>query len=132
MMPPRETIRSLCRRDTVCRQFAEHQTSISPQTAAAEKIAGGAAIGTAAGALPGAAIGAAADHPRVGAAVGAGTGLLISTAAGTNAEYGAGVSLIACEQCMYAMGNQIPGVAPLSPPPPLNEDSFGARSRLRG
>jgi hypothetical protein len=115
--------------DTVCRQFAEHQTGASPETAAAEKTVGGAAIGTAAGALAGAAIGAAAGHPGVGAGVGAGTGLLAGTAAGANAGYGAGFTLqqqynIAYEQCMYAKGNQIPGVAPLTPPPPPPSSSF--------
>lgn len=37
--------------DTVCRQFAERQTGISPQTAATQQIVSGAAVGTAVGAV---------------------------------------------------------------------------------
>src|SRR6185503_15887839 len=88
--------------DSVCRQFADRQTGVSPQTAATQDTMSGAAIGAAAG------------HPGVGAGVGAGTGLLAGTAAGAHVGYGAGFTLqqrynIAYEQCMYAKGNQIPG-----------------------
>lgn len=115
--------------DSVCRQFAEHQTGTSPQSAAAQKTVTGAAIGTAAGALAGAAIGAAAGHPGIGAGVGAGTGLLIGTGAGANAGYAAGFTLqrqynIAYEQCMYAKGNLIPGLVQTRPPPPPSSSSF--------
>jgi Glycine-zipper domain len=118
--------------DATCRQFAEHQTGIAPRTAAAQDTAGGAAIGAAAGAVAGAAIGAAAGHPGIGAGVGAGTGLLAGTAVGANSGYRSEFTLqqqynIAYEQCMYAKGNQIPGVIQPSeaprqgssfPPPP--------------
>jgi hypothetical protein len=114
--------------DTVCRQFAEHQTGINPQTAATEQTVTGAAVGTAAGAIAGAAIGAAAGNPGVGAGIGAGTGLLVGTGIGANAAYGTGLTLqqrydIAYEQCMYAKGNQIPGVAQASLPPPAPSSS---------
>ena len=113
--------------DAVCKQFAEAQTGINPQAAAAQQTVAGAAIGTAVGAAAGAAIGAAAGNVGVGAAAGAGSGLLLGTAAGANAGYGAGFTLqqrynIAYMQCMYAKGNQIPGFvqqsAPFAPPPP--------------
>ncbi len=121
--------------DTVCKQFADRQIGVNPQTTAAQDTMSGAAIGTAVGAVAGAAIGAAAGHPGVGAGVGAGTGLLAGTAVGAHAGYGTGFTLqqrynIAYEQCMYAKGNQIPGlvqtspsaIAPSSsfPPPPPN------------
>jgi hypothetical protein len=119
--------------DTVCRQFADRQTGVNPQTAATQDTVSGAAIGTAVGAIAGVAIGAAAGHPGVGAGIGAGTGLLAGTAAGAHAGYGTGFTLqqrynIAYEQCMYAKGNQIPGLVRTNPaippsssfPPPPN------------
>ena len=66
--------------DTVCRQFADRQTGVNPQTAATQDTVSGAAIGTAVGAIAGVAIGAAAGNPGIGAGVGAGTGLLAGTA----------------------------------------------------
>ena len=55
----------LCQRDTVCRQFAEHQNEYQSSNSHRRKsLQGGAAIGTAAGALAGAAIRAAADSPH--------------------------------------------------------------------
>ncbi len=115
--------------DTVCRQFADRQTGVNPQTAAAQQTVSGAAIGTAVGALAGVAIGAAAGHPGIGAGVGAGTGLLAGTAAGAHAGYGTGFTLqqrynIAYEQCMYAKGNQIPGLVRTSPPAIPPSSSF--------
>lgn len=112
--------------DAVCRRFAETQTGIPPQQAAQEATVSGALVGTAVGAAAGAAIGAAAGAPGVGAAAGAGSGLLLGTAIGANAGYGSGFTLqrrydIAYQQCMYAKGNQIPGMvqmAPTPPPPP--------------
>jgi hypothetical protein len=75
------------------------------------------------------AIGAAAGHPGVGAGVGVGTGLLAGTAAGAHAGYGTGFTLqrrynIAYEQCMYAKGNQIPGVVQMRPPATPPSSSF--------
>src|SRR6266850_5812905 len=115
--------------DSVCRQFADRQIGVNPQTIAAQDTVSGAAIGTAVGAVAGAAIGAAAGHPGVGAGVGAGTGLLAGTATGAHAGYGAGFTLqqrynIAYEQCMYAKGNQIPGLVRMSPPAMPPSSSF--------
>ncbi len=111
--------------DSVCKQFAETQTGIHPQQAAAQSTLTGAAVGTAIGAASGAAIGAAAGATGIGAAAGAGGGLLLGSAIGANAGYGANFTLqqrynVAYTQCMYAKGNQVPGVAPMAstPPPP--------------
>ncbi len=117
--------------DAVCRQWAA-QSAGAPVATANENIAGAAAVGTVLGAGLGAAIGAASGHPGIGAAIGAGSGLLAGTAAGANAGYGFGWEVQrrydnAYQQCMYAKGNQIPGVvresrrrqwAPPPPPPP--------------
>lgn len=114
--------------DAVCRQWASQQVGGTPNEAMGQKLAGGAAIGTLIGAGLGAAIGAATGSAGAGAAIGAGSGLLLGTATASEPAYGAGQSVqrrydIAYEQCMYAKGNQIPGVvrAPrrsYAPPPP--------------
>jgi len=107
--------------DTVCRQWAQQGLGITPGQAATRSTVTGAAIGTLAGAVLGAAIGAAAGSPGTGAAIGAGGGLLFGTAAGASAGETAQVTVqrrydIAYQQCMYAKGNQIPGVIAASPP----------------
>ncbi len=114
--------------DTVCRQWAQQGLGITPGQAATSSTVTGAAIGTLAGAVLGAAIGAAAGSPGTGAAIGAGGGLLFGTAAGASAGEIAELTVqrrydIAYQQCMYAKGNQIPGVVAASqpvalPPPP--------------
>jgi hypothetical protein len=118
--------------DAVCRQFANSQTGINPQQAATQQTVSGAAVGTVVGAAAGAAIGAAAGNAGVGAAAGAGGGLLLGTAVGANTGYGTRFTLqdrynIAYMQCMYAKGNQVPGVtqkAPMLPPPPPPSSSL--------
>ncbi|MGH7312491.1 MAG: YMGG-like glycine zipper-containing protein [Candidatus Rokuibacteriota bacterium] len=114
--------------DAACRQWAFQNAGGNPGQAATQSTVSGAAIGTAIGATAGAVIGAAAGNPATGAAIGAGTGLLTGTAAGASAGYGyAGEAQrrydIAYQQCMYAKGNQIPGVVRTAkpnryPPPP--------------
>jgi outer membrane lipoprotein SlyB len=113
--------------DTVCRQFAQQRIGVAPGQAATQSAVNTAALGTAIGAAAGAAIGAATGHPGVGAAVGAGGGLLTGTAAGAQAGAVSSGALqqrydIAYVQCMYAKGDQVPGVAaapsPGAPPPP--------------
>src|SRR6185436_11494200 len=81
MPAPRKPSEVFVADDGVCRQFADRQTGVNPQTAATQDTVSGAAIGTAVGALAGVAIGAAPGHPGVGAGVGVGTGLLAGTAA---------------------------------------------------
>ncbi|MEJ2726878.1 MAG: glycine zipper family protein [Deltaproteobacteria bacterium] len=120
--------------DAVCRQWASQQIGMPPSEAANQTLAGGAAIGTLAGAGLGAAIGAASGNAGAGAAIGAASGLFLGTAGASGPAYGTGQGLQrrydnAYEQCMYAKGNQIPGVArapsrsyrpPPPPPPPEN------------
>lgn len=117
--------------DAACRQWAFGTVGRDPGQAATESTLTGAAVGTVIGTAAGAVIGAAAGSPGTGAAIGAGTGLLTGTAAGASAGYGyAGEAQrrydVAYQQCMYAKGNQIPGVIraatpsrrPPPPPPP--------------
>jgi hypothetical protein len=113
--------------DVVCRQYAQQQLGLTPGQGAAQSTINTAALGTALGAAAGAAIGAASGHPGTGAAVGAGGGLLTGTAVGAQAG-GSSSGLLqqrydtAYVQCIYAKGNQVPGVAaapsPSAAPPP--------------
>jgi hypothetical protein len=120
--------------DAICRQWAYQQTGTTPGQAANESGVTSAVVGTVLGAAAGAAIGAAAGNPAMGAAAGAGTGLLFGSAAGASSAQYSGYQAqrrydLAYQQCMYAKGNQIPGVvrgayrrgpaaAPPPPPPP--------------
>lgn len=117
--------------DVTCRQWAAGRVGTSPQESATRSTAKSAGVGTALGAGLGAAIGAASGHAGSGAAIGAGSGLLLGTASGAGAGESSGQQAqrqydIAYQQCMYANGNQIPGVIPaqrpvknpLPPPPP--------------
>jgi uncharacterized protein YcfJ len=112
--------------DMACRQWANYQIGNPSKP---NSTVSGAAVGTVVGGAAGAALGAAAGDPAAGAAIGAGTGLLLGTASGANADqyYGNEMQMRydhAYMQCMYAKGNQIPGVvrraqpARTSPPPP--------------
>lgn len=118
--------------ESACRQWASQQIGAPPGTPIQQNTAAGAAIGTLVGAGLGAAFGAAAGNPGAGAAIGAGTGLLGGAAVGSNADWATSWEAqrrydIAYQQCMYAKGNQIPGVVrhsrrasriPPPPPPP--------------
>jgi len=118
--------------DAVCRQWAAQQTGTSPNDAVNQNLATGAVLGTLAGAGLGAAIGSTSGDAGIGAAIGAVSGLLFGTAVATDPAYRAGYAAQtrydnAYVQCMYAKGNQIPGVLPSSrrrtyspPPPPPN------------
>ena len=102
--------------DASCRQYAYN--SIGGPNAAKpgqDAAATNALIGSALGAAAGAAIGAATGQAGYGAAWGAGTGLVFGSAAGANASGYSSYSLqrdydIAYMQCMYAHGNQVPGM----------------------
>jgi hypothetical protein len=112
--------------DAVCRQWAQQQIGIAPSGVAAQSTVNTATLGTVLGAGLGAAIGAASGSPGVGAAIGAGGGLLGGTLVGAGAGQASGWEAqrrydMAYQQCMYAKGNQIPGVSPRPypyPPPP--------------
>jgi hypothetical protein len=121
--------------DGVCRQWAQQSIGgASPSQTANQNTATGAVAGTLVGAGIGAAIGAATGNPAAGAAIGGGAGLLGGTAMGSNAGAASEYQLqrrydIAYQQCMYAKGNQIPGMGsgtrrvstPPPPPPPGNQ-----------
>lgn len=119
--------------DYACRQWAQQQAGVAPTAAANQNLASSAAIGTILGAGLGAAVGAASGDPGIGAGIGAASGLVGGTALGANSAYAAGADAqrrydIAYQQCMYAKGNQIPGVgvqasSPPPPPPPPGYNS---------
>jgi len=95
--------------DAICRQFAYAQVGgITANQAGVNIGLASAAVGTAVGAAAGAAIGGGG-----GAAIGAGAGLVAGSAVGAGT---AGNSMyatqqrydVACIQCMYAKGHQVP------------------------
>lgn len=101
--------------DAICRQWAGQQIGVSAQEVVNQNTASGAIVGTAIGAGIGAAIGSASGNAGGGAAIGAGSGLLFGASAGADSGRYYGYEAqrrydIAYEQCMYAKGNQIPGV----------------------
>ena len=117
--------------DAACRQWASVQSGTSPNDAVNQNLAAGAVLGTLAGAGLGAAIGAASGGAGIGAAIGAASGLIGGTAMAAGPAYGAGYAVQArydnaYVQCMYAKGNQVPGVMPSRrqtyPPPPPPPD----------
>ncbi len=123
--------------DGACRQWAAMQTGMSPGQAATSSGMTSAAVGTVLGAAAGAALGAAAGNPALGAAAGAGGGLLMGSAYGVSGAQYSGYEAqrrydVAYQQCMYAKGNQIPGVRrvprqgppPPPPPPPSSSGSI--------
>jgi hypothetical protein len=102
--------------DAVCRQWAGGQIGMSPQQTVEQNVVGSSVAGTLIGAGLGAAIGAAAGDPGIGAGIGAASGLMFGSSAGSSAGQAYGWEVqrrydIAYQQCMYAKGNQIPGVA---------------------
>ena len=116
--------------DAVCRQWASQQVGAQPGESANKTLAGGATIGTILGAGLGAAIGAATGQFGVGLGIGAASGAILGTGAATGPASGARWEVQrrydnAYMQCMYAKGNQVPGVVrtyrravPPPPPPP--------------
>jgi hypothetical protein len=115
--------------DAVCRLDAAQQAGLTQPQIVEQSAVRSAVLGTllggVAGAAAGAAFGAAAGDAALGAAAGAGAGLVMGTAVGAPAGYGYGAPRglqwrydIAYQQCMYAKGNQVPGVPELAPSPP--------------
>lgn len=104
--------------DMDCRQYARYQIGgTDANQAATDAALRSAAAGTAIGALAGAAMGG-----HEGAGVGAGTGLVMGSVAGSGAAqrsaYGTQRQYDnAYLQCMYAKGEQVPGVRPLESRP---------------
>jgi outer membrane lipoprotein SlyB len=120
--------------DANCRKWAEQSIGISPQEVQNQNAAGGAVIGTLAGAGVGALLGSASGHAGAGAAIGAGTGLLMGTAIGASSGQMTGAEAqrrydITYAQCMTSSGNQVVNrvperrrrvvVVPPPPPPPV-------------
>jgi uncharacterized protein YcfJ len=116
--------------DTVCRQWASQQVGTQANESANKTLATGAVVGTILGGGLGAAIGAANGHVGTGLAVGAASGAIVGTAAASGPASGAQFEVQrrydnAYMECMYAKGNQVPGVvdpsrkAALPPPPPV-------------
>jgi len=107
--------------------FAQEQADCEHY--ASDQVAGGAqaannrALGaTALGAVLGLGVGAATGSGRA-ATVGAASGGAIGAAVGANQSSFAGYSLqrrydVAYSQCMYAKGNNVPGMMAAAPPPP--------------
>lgn len=130
--PPNKPFEQFQAEDAMCRQWAAQQIGLTPQEAVNQNTATGALVGTAIGAGLGAAIGSVSGSAGAGAAIGAGSGLVVGAASGasTGQVYGYEAQRrydIAYMQCMYAKGNQIPGVVtrtrtiqrvPPPPPPP--------------
>jgi hypothetical protein len=123
--------------DLACRNWAALQTGASPAGVVNQNLAGGAAIGALMGAGLGAAIGAVSGNAGAGAAIGAGSGLIGGTAAASGPAYSSGWQVqqrydTAYQQCMYAKGNQIPGVLRASQPrvaiPPPPPPGYSSRS----
>lgn len=116
--------------DALCRQYAGDQIGLTADSAATSAGLRSAAVGTAIGAVAGAAI-----DGRHGAGVGAGTGLIVGSLHGAGTAQVSGYEAQrrydnAFIQCMYAKGHRVPvsgrysperqraPAAPLYPPPP--------------
>jgi hypothetical protein len=127
---PGKTFEAFQSDDGVCRRWASQQVGTSPNETVNKNMASGTAIGTVVGAGLGAAIGSLSGEAGAGAAIGAVSGLLGGAALSSGPAYSAGWDVQtrydnAYQQCMYAKGNQIPGVVrsprravPPPPPPP--------------
>jgi uncharacterized protein YcfJ len=114
------------RDDQFCQSSAQQAIGYrSPGEEANQAAVGSAAVGTALGALAGAAIGSTSGNVGAGAAIGAGTGLLAGSVVGANQANATGGSLqqrydTVYAQCMTAKGNAIPpppAVVVEEPPP---------------
>jgi hypothetical protein len=110
MPTPGKPFETFVAEDQYCRGYAEQSVGTNASDAAAQRMAGSAAVGTVIGAAAGSAMGG--RHNGTG--TGAGMGLIAGTAIG--AGQGAAIQQdiqrrydIAYQQCMYAKGNQVPG-----------------------
>ncbi len=114
--------------DAACRQWASQQVGTEATESANRTLAGGAAAGAILGAGLGAAFGG--HHAGPGIVIGAASGAAVGTAVASGPASGAQYEAQrrydnAYTQCMYAKGNQVPGVrgtyrrsVPPPPPPP--------------
>jgi hypothetical protein len=130
--PPEKPFEVFQAEDAICRQWAAQQIGQSPQETVNQSTVTSAVVGTIIGAGLGAAIGSVSGDVGAGAVIGGASGLFFGTAAGAESArvYGWEAQRrydIAYQQCMYAKGNQIPGMVtrtrsirkvPPPPPPP--------------
>jgi len=105
-----------------CKGYAASQVQ-GQADAANQQAVGAGVLTTVLGAGLGAAIGGAAGNAGAGAAIGGASGAGLGAAYGANGSSYAQMSIQqqydnAFSQCMYAKGEQVPGFAPLAPPPP--------------
>jgi len=115
--------------DAACREWASQQVGTQATESANRTLAGGAAAGAILGAGLGAAFGGASHHAGPGIVFGAASGAAVGTAVASGPASGAQYEAQrrydnAYTQCMYAKGNQVPGMAvpyrravPAPPPP---------------
>ena len=104
-----------------CKSFADDQVRGQAE-AHNQRAVGGAVLSTVIGAGLGAAVGGAYGNAGAGAAIGAASGATVGAGYGADATANANMSIQqqydnAFSQCMYAKGEQVPGFAPLTPPP---------------
>ncbi len=105
-----------------CKSFADDQVRGQAE-AHNQRAVGGAVLSTVIGAGLGAAVGGAYGNAGAGAAIGAASGATLGAGYGADASANANMSIQqqydnAFSQCMYAKGEQVPGFAPHTPPPP--------------
>jgi hypothetical protein len=100
-----------------CEQYASQQTA-GQANAANRQVVGSALLGAALGAGLGGAVGG-----GRGAGIGAASGAIVGTGVGAQGANNAQLSIQqqydnAYVQCMYAKGNQVPGMMPVAAPAP--------------
>jgi Putative peptidoglycan binding domain len=105
-----------------CKGYAGSQVQGQAENAN-QRAVGAAALTTVIGAGLGAAVGGAYGDAGAGAAIGAASGAGTGAAIGANGSSYDQMSIQqqydnAFSQCMYAKGEQVPGFAPIAPPPP--------------
>lgn len=105
-----------------CKSFAASQVQGQAENAN-QRAVGAAALTTALGVGAGALIGSVSGNAGAGAAIGGAAGLGVGTGIGAGNSQNRQYSIQqqydnAFSQCMYTKGNQVPGYAPVSAPPP--------------
>ncbi len=124
-LPPQgKTLEVFQEDDFLCRGYANHQIGgADPARAGQQAALGSAALGTAAGAGLGMALGSLSGAMGAGAAVGGATGLLMGSAIGANNAQASAGNLqqrydIAYTQCMYSRGNAVQSAPAIVSPAP--------------
>ncbi len=98
--------------DRLCRDWAVSSSGSQNRDAANQRAVGAAVTGAVLGAAVGAVAGGGHSGAGVGAAIGGVTGAAVGSDQSSQTAYGAQRRYdIAYQQCMYAKGNQVPGVS---------------------